>query len=57
MNMKLEKAEDKLTKKKLLQIIRGLLRTDANLDFLLQLDSDELEVLVVSIRERLDRSS
>ena len=55
--MKLEKAEDKLTKKKLLQIIRGLLRTDANLDFLLQLDSDELEVLVVSIRERLDRSS
>ena len=57
MNMKLEKAEEKLTKRKLLKIIQGLLRTDANLDFLLQLDSDELEVLVVSIRERLDRSS
>ena len=56
MNMKLEKAEEKLTKRKLLKIIQGLLRTDANLDFLLQLANDELEVLVATIRGRLDRS-
>jgi hypothetical protein len=57
MNMRREKVEDKLTEKKLLRIIKGLFRTDANLDFLLQMESDELEVLVVSTRERLDRSS
>ena len=55
--MRLEKAEDKLTKRELLQIIQGLLRTDANLVFLLQLANDELEVLVAAIRERLDRSN
>ena len=53
MNMRTSKAKDELTKVELLKIIKGLLGTEVNLDFLLQLSESELETLVVCLRERL----
>ena len=44
-----------MTKEKLIIIIRGLLKTDADLNFLLQLRERELETLVACIRERTDQ--
>jgi hypothetical protein len=53
--MTFNNAEIVLTKDKLLQIIKGLLSTDANLDFLLQLEEGELKSLVACIREGIDQ--
>lgn len=39
----------------LLEIIKKLLNTDADLDFLLRLSDDELKTLVVCMRERFDQ--
>ena len=39
----------------LLEIIKKLLKTDADLDFLLELSDNDLETLVVCIRERCDQ--
>jgi len=44
-----------MDKERLIEIVQGILNTDADLSFLLQLQEDELEVLVASIRERIDR--
>ena len=44
-----------MTKEKLMDIIRTLLRTDADLRFLLQLKEKELETLVACIRQRIDQ--
>jgi hypothetical protein len=44
-----------MTKEKLLDIIRGILSTDIDLSFLLQLKKDELEILVACIRDRVDQ--
>jgi hypothetical protein len=44
-----------MTKEKLIEIIRTLLRTDADLRFLLQLKEKDLEKLVASIRQRIDQ--
>ena len=55
LNMTFNNAEIVLTKDKLLQIIKGLLSTDANLDFLLQLEEGELKSLVACIREGIDQ--
>lgn len=43
-----------MTKEKLVEIIQGLLNTDIDLDFLLQLKKKELELLVACVRHRLD---
>jgi hypothetical protein len=43
-------------KKRLLQIIEKLLDEEHELGFLLQLEKNDLERLVVAIRGRLDRS-
>jgi hypothetical protein len=40
-----------MSKTDLIAIIRKLLQTDRDLDFLLKLDEDELKLLVASIRE------
>jgi hypothetical protein len=53
--MTFNNAEIVLTKDKLLQIIKGLLSTVANLDFLLQLEEGELKSLVACIREGIDQ--
>jgi hypothetical protein len=39
----------------LLEIIKKLLKTDANLDFLLDVPESDLETLVVCIRDRCDQ--
>lgn len=41
---------------KLVRIVRDLLKTDDELDFLKKLRREDLEKLVASIRDRLDRS-
>ena len=44
-----------MTKKKLVEKIRQLLKTDIDLNFLLILKKEELERLVACIRDRVDR--
>jgi hypothetical protein len=44
-----------MTKEKLIEIIRTLLKTDADLRFLLQLKEKEIETLVACIRRRTDQ--
>jgi len=43
-----------ITKEKLVKIIQGLLVTDADLDFLLQLDGTDIETLVACIRNGIE---
>ena len=43
-----------ITKEKLVKIIKGLLATDADLDFLMQLDGSDIETLVACIRNRVE---
>ncbi len=44
-----------MTKEQLINIIVGLLDTDLDLNFLLQLRKDDLETLVACIRDRVDK--
>jgi hypothetical protein len=44
-----------INKTELLEIIKKLLKTNADLDFLLNLQESDLETLVVCIRERFDQ--
>jgi hypothetical protein len=44
-----------MAKEKLIDAIVRILKTDRDLDFLLALPTRELEILVVSLRELLDR--
>ena len=44
-----------MTKEKLAEKVKELLRTDNNLDFLLQLKREQIERLVACIRDRVDR--
>jgi len=44
-----------MTKKKLVEKIRQLLKTDIDLNFLLILEEEELERLVACIRDRVDQ--
>ena len=46
-----------MTKEDLLAIIKKLLRTEQSLDFLLKLDDEDVRILIVCIRDRLDRES
>jgi len=43
-----------MTKEKLIEIIQGILKTAADLSFLLQLKNVELETLVACIRDRVE---
>lgn len=45
-----------MSKEKLIQIIQGLLKTDIDLSFLLNLKPNELEILVASIRDRVENA-
>jgi len=42
-----------MTKEKLIEIIKGLLSADADLDFLMQLKKTEIETLVACIRDKV----
>jgi hypothetical protein len=55
--MRPSNAQNGLNKDELLGIIKGLLNTDVELDFLRQLSEGELETLVICVRERLDQSN
>jgi len=44
-----------MTKEELLEIIKKLLKTNTDLNFLLKLDGEELRTLVVCIRDRVDQ--
>ena len=44
-----------MTKEKLVDAIAKILKTDMDLDFLLKLAPRELEILVVSLRDLIDR--
>jgi hypothetical protein len=44
-----------MNKEKLVEIIQGILKTDVDLDFLLQLSEIELEKLVACIRDRVEQ--
>ena len=43
-----------MTKQKLIGVLKGLLNTEDNLDFLLELKKEDLEKLVVMVRERIE---
>ena len=43
-----------MTKQKLIEIIQNILKTDADLNFLLQLEEGELETLVACTRDRVE---
>jgi hypothetical protein len=45
-----------MNKEKLIEILRGLLSTDIDLSFLLQLKAQEIETLVACVRERVDQA-
>ena len=45
-----------MTKEKLIEIMQGILKTDVDLSFLLQLKEREIEMLVACIRERVDQA-
>jgi len=44
-----------MKKQALIEILRKLLETDTDLDFLLQLKGDELRTLVACVRDRVDQ--
>ncbi len=44
-----------MTKEKLLKKIRELLKTDNDLDFLLDMKKENLETLIACIRDRVDQ--
>lgn len=43
-----------MTKQKLIGVLEGLLKTEENIDFLLELKKEDLEKLVVMVRERIE---
>jgi hypothetical protein len=43
-----------MTKEKLIEIIQGVLKSDCDLGFLLQLEESELETLAACIRDRIE---
>jgi len=44
-----------MTKQKLIEILKKVLETDADLNFLLQLKDDDLQTLVACVRSRVDQ--
>ncbi len=49
--------EAELSKAELVELIKRILKTDYNMDFLLKLEMKELEVVVVCIRGRLEEEA
>ncbi len=43
-----------MTKQKLIEIIQNILKTDADLNFLLRLEESEIETLVACIRDKVE---
>ncbi len=51
----IEAIGERMGKKKLVEKIKELLKTDIDLDFLLELREEEIERLVACIRDRVDQ--
>jgi len=45
-----------MAKEELIEIIQGILNTDIDLSFLLQLEKSELEKLLATIRDRVEQA-
>jgi len=45
-----------MTKEQLIKKIKELLKADADLDFLFELNKTEIETLIACIRDRVDRN-
>ena len=43
-----------MSKEELIKILKGLLKTETNLDFLLEFKKEDLKRLVAVVRKRLD---
>ena len=43
-----------MTKDKLIKLLQGLLETKENLDFLLELKTEDIEKLVATVREKVE---
>lgn len=46
-----------MTKEEMITVLQRVLKTDVDLEFLMKLDANELEVLVASIRNRVESRS
>jgi hypothetical protein len=46
-----------MTKEKMIEILKRVLNTDADLNFLLKLEKTELETLVACVRDRVEQFS
>jgi len=46
-----------MTKEKLIEIIRVILKADCDLDFLLRLEQSELETSAACIRDRIENAT
>jgi len=44
-----------MTKEKLIETIQRLLKTDVDLNFLMELKKNDLETLLASIRDKIDQ--
>lgn len=49
------KVRGRMSKEKLIEILQRVLKTDVDLDFLLKLETKELETLVACIRDRVEQ--
>jgi len=43
-----------MKKETLIEMLQRVLKTDADLEFLLKLEENELEILIASIRDRIE---
>jgi hypothetical protein len=43
-----------MKKESLIEMLQRVLKTDADLEFLLKLEENELEILIASIRDRIE---
>ena len=46
-----------MTKEEMITVLQRLLKTDADLKFFIKLDANELEMLIASIRDRVESRS
>ena len=46
-----------MKKESLIEMLQRVLKTDADLEFLLKLEDNELEILIASIRDRVENRS
>jgi len=46
-----------MKKESVIEMLQRVLKTDADLEFLLKLEENELEILIASIRDRVENQS